>query len=91
MSRLIAATVDAFNRHGAFTATATRSNLAVSVLRADDGVPLATVWVPVVDEDEWAWEFAQRREAHRTLPKATTVEELVRAVATSVLDEGPKR
>jgi hypothetical protein len=90
VSALIVTVVDAFNRHGSFTARAVEHSLAVELRHVDTGAYAAVVWLPA--GGEWAWHTRPTgSDTHRLLPKATTVEEVVRAVATSVLDEGPRR
>lgn len=77
---------DAFNHHGKFTAHTVQANLAIEVRHVDDGSVASEVWTPDEADGHWWWELDQGA-VLRSLPGATTVEELVRAVATSVLDE----
>jgi hypothetical protein len=97
VSRQIVATKDAFNRHGAFTARVIEDIFhrdAVEVRHLDTGEIAATVWAPTPNTvfDQWRWLLGGGRpNRSRNLPSAAGIDELVRAVATSVLDEGPKR
>lgn len=88
MSALLDQVVDAFNRHGAFTARATDDGLAVELRGVDQGEYLAVVWLP--GRGNWGWHRSPLR-GYRSLPGDTTLEEVVRAVATSILDEGTNR
>lgn len=87
MSALLDQVVDAFNRHGSFTARATEDGLAVELRDVDQGEHLAVVWLP--GRGNWGWHRSLR--GYRSLPGDTTLEEVVRAVATSLLDEGTNR
>lgn len=81
---------DAFNRHGKFTARLIPDTFdaeAVEVRYVDTGDIAATVWPAVDGRPEWRWLGGQPGMGVRRLPEATTVPELVRAVATHVLDE----
>ena len=80
---------DAFNRHGSLTARVVENDLAVEIRRADTGEHLTTVWAPG-DGLGWTWPLSPNSETSRSLPTATTIPELVRAVATSVLDEAKR-
>lgn len=91
MSALLDQVVDAFNRHGSFTARATDDGLAVELRAVDNGEYLGIVWLPG-NRGNWGWNQSTAiSRKYRSLPRATTLEEIVRAVATSLLDEGPKR
>lgn len=96
MSRRIAAVVDAFNRHGSFTARASEDVFhceVVEVRHVDTGELAATVWCPVPDTifHGWRWLIEPPNGGVRKLTGDAGIDELVRAVATSVLDERPKR
>ena len=81
---------DAFNRHGSFTARSVENGLAVELRAVDTGAHLTTVWVPG-DGLGWTWPPTPNSERLRSLPKGATLDELVRAVAVSVLDEAATR
>ncbi len=98
MSRQIVATREAFNRPGAFTARVIEDIFhreAVEIRHLDTGDLAATVWAPTPNTvfDQWRWLLAHGGAGPRirNLTSAAGVDELVRAVAVSVLDEGPKR
>jgi hypothetical protein len=89
VTALIEQVVDAFNRHGSFTARATDDTLAVELRAVDTGEYLGIVWMPG-NRGNWGWNRSEVKK-YRSLPRATMVEEVVRAVATSLLDEEPNR
>lgn len=83
---------DAFNHHGSFAARATESNLAVEVRHLDTGELATLLWLPETDTATgWLWfpVLAAGLVTHepRELSKTAGVDEVTRAVATSVLDE----
>lgn len=80
---------DAFNQHGKFTARVAGNGSAVEVRHVDTGRLAAVVWPPVVPEDEWGWDVAGQT-TPRSLRRTAGLEEVIRAVATSVLDERTK-
>lgn len=87
-STLAQRVADAFNQHGKFTARAVENNLAVEVRHVDGGELATLLWLPDSDAD-WLW-FPIRGGAvrePREMSKAAGVDEIVRAVATSLLDE----
>lgn len=77
---------DAFNQHGKFTARTVQANLAIEIRHVDTGAVASEVWTPDEADGHWWWELDQGS-VLRSLPGGTTIDELVRAVATSVLDE----
>ncbi|HEY9354212.1 MAG TPA: hypothetical protein VIP28_13210 [Nocardioides sp.] len=79
---------DAFNRHGSLTARLVENGLAVEIRHADTGEHLTTLWAP--DIDGWTWPLSPNSETYRWLPKATPLDLLIPAVATSVLDEAKR-
>lgn len=84
---------DAFNHHGKFTAGTSEHDLAINVRHVDTGYLATTVWIPN-NVSGWLWfPIHDHRVADepRELDRRTAIEEIVRAVATSVLDEGPAR
>lgn len=82
---------DAFNQHGSFTARLVEElGLAIEIRLADTGVLLTTLRVPDNDYQPWAWRPTPAANA-RVLDSGFSVEQLVRIVATSILDERPKR
>lgn len=81
---------EAFNRHGAFTARPVENHLAVELRNVDTGAHLTTVWLPAAG-DHWIWPLTPDSTSYRTVPQKATLEELVRAVAVSVLDEAVNR
>ena len=90
---ILAATVtDAFNRHGKFTAREVESHLAIEIRHADSGELATQLWIPD-GYDGWMWQPPGRvgLSTVREMPRSTVLEDLVRAVATSVLDERPGR
>lgn len=91
---LTAQVADAFNRHGSFAARIVENELAVEVRYVDTGAVAATVWLPETSStgnDGWIWLAGWPGGGFRYLPKTTPTDVLVPAVATHVLDEGPKR
>lgn len=80
----------AFNQHGSFTARVVEHGMAIELRHVDSGEHLTTLWAPGEDGDEWAWPLPPNGYKHRFQPRETPVDELVRAVATSVLDERRK-
>lgn len=82
---------DAFNRSGPFTARTIEDHAgpAVEVRYIDSGDIAATVWPPVKigREVKWMWLGGQPGMGIRYLRDDATIEELLRAVATHVLDE----
>lgn len=81
---------DGFNQHGKFTARVVENDLAVEVRYVDDGVPATKVWTPAADgRGRWMWEAGgpDWASSARDLPGMAGVDQLVRAVAVSVLDE----
>lgn len=92
----VAQVLDAFNRHGSFTARMIPDVFgrpAVEVRFIDTGDIAATVWGPAISDHRpsWTWLAGQPGVGLRRLPENTPVDALVRAVATHVLDEGAKR
>lgn len=86
---LAARVAEAFNRHGRFTALTVENNLAVDVRHIDTGQLATRLWLP--DEGtEWMWSPMEASVPRELDPRAG-IDEVVRAVATSVLDERPKR
>lgn len=83
--------LDAFNRHGKFTARLVEHHGAVEVRYADTGDVAATVWPPTsaAASDQWRWLAGYPGGGIRYLPKNTPLDVLVPAVATHVLDERP--
>lgn len=88
---LIGQVTDAFNRHGKFTARRIVSfgDPATEVRYAETGEVAATVWAPssTAGAPQWFWLGGQPGMGFRYLPASASIEELVRAVATHVLDE----
>jgi hypothetical protein len=86
---------DAFNRFGPFTARTIDSPHApaTEIRYLDTGKVAATVWPPVQvgREVKWMWLGGQPGMGTRYLPERATLDELVRAVATHVLDESTGR
>lgn len=92
----IADVVDAFNRHGKFTARAIEQDLAVEIRHVDTGELATTLWLPESDsfEPEWVWlVFGGVRTLKRTVKagrgktrRRVTPAEVVAAVADSVLE-----
>lgn len=81
---------DAFNRFGPFTARTIEDNgPAIEIRYLDSGDRAATVWPPVKvgREVKWMWLGGQPGMGIRYLRDDATIEELLRAVATHVLDE----
>lgn len=81
---------DTFNRHGQFTARRLPfPDGSVEVRYVDSGDIAATVWPPqkIGRDVQWMWLGGQPGTGIRYLPESATVEEVVRAVATHVLDE----
>lgn len=76
---------EGFNRHGSFTARVVEHGLAVEIRIADTGDVAALLWIP--DDYDWVWTVGRDTTHPRTLPRRSGVEQVVRAVATSVLDE----
>ena len=89
----LAATVtDAFNRHGKFTAREVENHLAIEIRHADSGELATQLWIPD-GFDGWMWQPAGcvGLSTAREMPRSAVIEDLVRSVATSVLDERPTR
>jgi hypothetical protein len=83
--------VAAFNRHGKFTARSSSSPdrkaaVEVEVRHVDTGDLAAIVWKNA-DGLLWFWIPARPGAGWRSIAGGATLDELVRAVATSVLDE----
>lgn len=91
MSSLVQKACDAFNQHGKLTARLVEHDMAIEVRLADTGELLTTVWAPA-DTERWAWHANHTGpETARWLDSGFSVEQVVRIVATSVLDERPKQ
>lgn len=83
---------DAFNRHGEFTALLREhpdTGPEIVVRHLDTGATAATVWPPfnIGRERMWMWLGGQPGMGPRFRDESATIEEVVRAVATFVLDE----
>lgn len=88
-SKLAQRVADAFNHHGKFTARVTENNLAVEIRHADTGVVATVLYLPD-DVADWMWfpVIGSAVAMHaREMRGSAGVDEVVRAVATSVLDE----
>lgn len=81
---------DAFNQHGSFTARLVENDLAIEIRAVDGGELLTTLWQPTADDEGWAW-IPPGSYAYRNVDSGFRVEQVVRIVATSLLDERPKR
>lgn len=81
-----------FNRHGKFTARTVAPYNAVEIRYLDTGLTATMLWLPDGLAD-WMWrpqhEFSLAVPP-RSLNRAAGVADVVRAVATSLLDERPK-
>lgn len=95
---LVKQVAETFNRHGSFTARQLDDRVnarpSVEVRYIDTGDIAATIWPPNPDakgNPGWMWLGGQPGMGIRFMLPSATVEELVRAVATHVLDERPKR
>lgn len=76
---------DAFNQHGSFTARLVEHAGGIEIRNADSGEYLTTLYVPR-DNERWTWRVTPNGEP-RTLDSGFRVEQVVRIVATSLLDE----
>lgn len=88
-STLAQRVADAFNQHGKFTARPIENGRAVEVRHVDTGLLGTTLWLPD-DVAEWMWfplDGMTVPTDPRELPAKAGVDEVVRAVATSLLDE----
>lgn len=86
MSALAQQAADAFNQHGKFTARLVENDMAVEIRYADSGELLTTLWAPA-DLERWTWRKTPNSEGLRTLDSGFRIEQVVRIVATSLLDE----
>lgn len=75
---------EGFNRHGSFAARVVENGLAVEVRHIDTGMTAALLWIP--DDCSWVWTIG-RSHTPRTLDERASIDQVVQAVATSVLDE----
>ncbi|MGZ0150688.1 hypothetical protein ACXJJ3_26760 [Kribbella sp. WER1] len=86
--------VDALNRQGKFAAhldPTTKGGSGQIVIRhVDTGNVAARLYLPAYDGDFYEW-FAAPFYTARRHPGTATLEELVRALATALLDEAVKR
>lgn len=90
MSALAKQAADAFNQHGKFTARLVEHDQAVEIRAVDSGEILTTLWAPA-DDEKWSWHARHTgAETARTLDSGFRIEQVVRIVATSVLDERRK-
>lgn len=87
MSALAQQATDAFNQHGKFTARLVEHDMAVEIRYADTGEHLTTLWAPAGDHERWTWKLTPNGETFRDLDSGFRIEQLVRIVATSLLDE----
>jgi hypothetical protein len=89
VSALAKQATDAFNQHGSFTARLVEHEMAVEIRHVDTGEHLTTLWAPSHLEC-WTWRQTPNSERVRTLDSGFRIEQVVRIVATSVLDERRK-
>lgn len=93
MSALLDQVVDAFNRHGSFTARVIEHGLAVEIRHIDSGERAATLWLPD-DIEGWLWftgadvtlagHAGSTWHEPRNLPRRTGVDDVIAAVAASI-------
>lgn len=91
MSTLAKQACDAFNQHGSFTARLAENDLAVEIRAVDTGDHLTTLWAPADDNERWTWGLTPNNPPFRDVDSGFRIEQVVRIVATSLLDERPKR
>lgn len=81
---------DAFNRHGSLTARLVEHVGGIEIRNVDSGEYLTTLCSPAADNERWTWRVTPNGEP-RTLDSGFRIEQVVRVVATSLLDERPNR
>lgn len=87
VSALAKQAADALNQHGKFTARLVEHEMAVEIRYADSGELLTTLWEPG-DDEKWTWHAGHTGAFKtRTLDSGFRIEQVVRIVATSLLDE----
>jgi hypothetical protein len=89
VSALAKQATDAFNQHGKFTARLVEHEMAVEIRAVDSGELLTTLWAPA-DTEYWSWRPTPNAMVLRKLDSGFRIEQVVRMVATSVLDERRK-
>lgn len=88
-STLVERVTDAFNRHSKFTARAVDAYLAVEIRYLDTGIIATMLWLPD-GLNGWIWRPQHELSLHvppRSLNGSAGVDDVLRAVATSLLDE----
>lgn len=77
---------DAFNQHGKFTARLVEHVGGIEIRNVDSGTYLTTLCSPSAASERWTWRVTPNAEP-RSLDSGFGIEQVVRIVATSLLDE----